>query len=291
MLSLLDLPSDIINIAIFISNLDKRMLKSTSKLLYKIVPICPVFYDEPINSSFSANQLQLLLSPESVKRGNALLLAKNAIKRSRLDLLLLLKPFAADYDIPIWRYTAAFVGNLQVYGYIFNLKPPSSMDNDVMHALAGGHINIFDYLAQAGCTRRDKYGLAASIGAIKSGKLEIVTEIYDSGYMFGEHCISHANNLEIIKWLHGKGFVVGASTSEEMAKYGDLAAIKWFDEMKFFTKEKLFGYCLSTRFVDGMKYLLDNGCVPTQRQLESYDRMVEKKVRPWYEWLNSRYRH
>ncbi len=260
MTQLFDLPSDIINFALSLSNLDKEILRNTCKSLYKIIPKCNMVYDDPINCPFSAEQSRWLLSPKILNRDNMLLLlTTNTIKRSRLDLLELFRNYIIMSQPISLRLTAVSVGNLQVYEYLFDILSETRLSNDVILSLTNGHLHIFNFLENKGLTGKNERSQmnAASRGAIESGSLEIVIEIYNRGYIFNQNCSMHANNLNILKWLHHKGFIIGRFVIDKMVHRHDLEAIVWFAKMKFIPIDDLLGYCSKVGFVNGMNYLLD----------------------------------
>lgn len=270
---LVDLPLEIIIYVFDLSNLDREILRYTCKSLYEGIPWSPLLYDDPINSPYSINQLPLLLSNETDKLND---LSENAIKRGRIDLLEVLKPLTSNKELKRWNRIAALAGNIDTYRYIYNFNNPDDRVSDPYLALTGGNMNIFNFLEEKGCVSpyEDKIKNAISYGAIISNKLEIVVEIYDRGYSFSENCIQKATDIDIVRWLYGKGFIANNITLEVMAQKKNLDAIKLFYEMGIISRDVICDSCLSGRFIDGVKFLLESGYELSYERNRKYEFLI-----------------
>lgn len=273
---LIDLPLEIITHVLDLSNLDKEMLRCTCKLLYDNIPWSNLLYDDPINSPYSLNQLPFLISK---KKDNINNLAENAIKRNRVDLLDILKPLSSNGGLEHWGHIAAMNGNMDTYQYIYNFNTPDDRISDPYFALRYGNMNIFNFLEEKGsiCSYEDKVKNVISYGAIKSGKLEIVIEIYNRGYSFSQNCIQEATNVDIMTWLYNKGFIANKIHLNAMAHKRNLEGIKWFFEVKIVSCDVICDICLSNKFINGVKFLLNNEYKLSHERNKKYDYLIE-----WY---------
>lgn len=102
------------------------------------------------------------------------------------------------------------------------------------------------------------------INAINSSNIEILDYLYDNNcpYKFEKICKYTAKNgnLNILKYLHEKGFPLNIKVAQKAAKHGHYDILVYLHENKCPWDGMICAYSLYKRHYECFKYAYDNGC-------------------------------
>jgi len=131
---------------------------------------------------------------------------------------------------------AARYGHMHVIEWVLPMVeiPLSEMNSFhlIEAAMDGGHIDITEFLISKCRLRLGSGAIAATI--CSCGQMELVSSLYDNG---AEGCTSASidyatinGNLDVVQWLHSKGFGCSTNAMDSAAENGHLAVVQFLHE-------------------------------------------------------------
>jgi len=179
---------------------------------------------------------------------------ENAAMYGQLATLIYLHENGCPWDEKTFSKAAKY-GHMDIIHYLYENGCPNNKWTSY-DAVAGGSLQILDYLVKRGCAWNNEIGkLAASLG-----DLDVLKYIKQNNLPLKRDAISHASNLDILKYLHEEcGQVLLVSITSNAARKNKLDMLKYVHERGGPMERRLCEIAAENGHLDILKYAYSAG--------------------------------